>query len=594
MRTLCWLAALLATPAVMAGHGVAAGPDALAPNRTFTSGDDRVDVDLRPQVLRITIPRNWLGPSAERMPIHPSPIATGRTEFLSAALLAHKAKQFDDGLLATVELATEQGLGRFPGKAALLCAGCAVLPESEGTREAREVMFAASQLGGLAVTPPPGLGVGLAARLADFERADYASKPVGFYTWSPELRAVFRQDRMLQAPVRDARSARALARALRGDTATAAYHAMFALAERLANPLAWGDLRPLLAGGVVRETVSFVPPSIAHEALLVKRLFRGLPPPANFDLADGIVTRVRDRRLSLAPQGESGWYARQAWSFEPLLNPVRTSEAAKLRTDDEYRELLVDLFKGLLALARETRIKQVDVPILAGITRGNVRSLDEEPPIDVHPELTVEPLASHDLRRAQAYAYVRQALEQAFGADALTRMRRMTTAGPTGTPLGDELEWMRSLFVGAHALACRQLGMPPDTSARAEASADVGRLGTWRKPLSSDPDLSGDTRMMVPLFYDQPRGRTKVGVMLGWATRSMMVQFDAPPVLTVREAADGRITSSHPPVRFVPTHVTSQFPWMAEVYVRRVLDRDEFRKLCDIYRTRDAILGMLQ
>ncbi|MBV8658396.1 MAG: hypothetical protein JO142_11280, partial [Burkholderiales bacterium] len=39
---------------------------------------------------------------------------------VSAAVLLQKAKQFDDGLYAAVEIATEQGLGNFPGKAAFL------------------------------------------------------------------------------------------------------------------------------------------------------------------------------------------------------------------------------------------------------------------------------------------------------------------------------------------------------------------------------------------------------------------------------------------------------------------------------------------
>ena len=589
MRTLCWVVGLLAISSWMGGDGAAADQGAAAPRRTFRSGDYRVDVDLRPQVLRITVPRNSLGPRADRLPIHPSPVTPGSSDFLSAALLAQKAKQFDDGLVAAVELAAEQGLGRFPGKAALLRTVCAALSDSGSTREAREVMFAASQLGGVAVAPPPDLAAGLAARLAAFERADFASKPVGFYTWSPGLRAIFRQDRMLQTQLHDAHSAPALARALRGEGATTAYEAMLALAERLTNPLAWGDLRPLLARGAVRETLSFFPPSASYESRLVKRLFGGLPPPADFNLADEIVTRVRDGRLSLVPGLESGWYDRLVWSYEPLLAPERTPEAARLRTGDDYRALLVESFKGLLALTRETQIKQLDVPVMTGCVRGPA-----EPPIYVYPELTIEPLATHFLRRAQAYAYVRQVIEQAFGADALSHLWRMTETGPATIPLRAELESMRALFVGAHALACRQLGLPPDASVRAEAPADIERLEAWRATLASDPDVSGDTRMMVPLFSDPIRGQTKVWVVLGWAQRSLDVQFDAPPAVTVRKAANGRIARSHPPVMFGGTSGTIQFPVVAEVYVSRVLDRDEFRRLCDQQRTRDAILQALQ
>lgn len=589
MRTQCWVAGILAVLSSIVGGAGPAVTHAEVPWRTSTSGDYRVDVDLRPQVLRITIPANSLGPRGDMMPIYPSPVAAGSPDFLSAAVLAQKAKQFDDGLVAAVELAAEQGLGRFPGKAALLRTVCAALADSQGPREAREVVFGAAQLGGLAVTPPPDLAASLAVRLAKFEQADVASKPVGFYTWSPELGAVFRQDRMLQTMLEDPRSAPALALALQGDSVRAAYGATLSLAERLTNPLTWGDLRPLLAGEAVRETVSFFPPSATPESRLVKRLFGGLPPPADFDLADEVVTRVRDGRLSLAPQRESGWYDRQMWSFEPLLCPERTPEAARLRTGDDYREVLVEVFKGLLALTRETHIKQVDIPILMSTVRSPV-----EQPIYVDPGLTIEPLVTHYLRRAQAYAYVQQVVTQAFGADALAGMRRMTAAGPVETPLGEELEGMRSLFVGAHALACRELGMSPDKSARTEGAAAIERLEAWRKALVSDPDLSIDTRMMVPLFVDQLRGQTKVLVVLGWAQRSLSVGFDTPPVVTVRKAANSRIARSHPPVKFVGTNVTIQFPVMAEVYVSRILDRDEFRRLCDQHRWRDAILQALQ
>jgi hypothetical protein len=39
---------------------------------------------------------------------------------VSGSMLAQKAKQFDDGLYAAVELAAQQGAGPFAGKAAML------------------------------------------------------------------------------------------------------------------------------------------------------------------------------------------------------------------------------------------------------------------------------------------------------------------------------------------------------------------------------------------------------------------------------------------------------------------------------------------
>ena len=50
-------------------------------------------------------------------PLYPSfSEANPDVTFTSAAALALKAKQFDDGLYACVELAADAGLDRFPGR----------------------------------------------------------------------------------------------------------------------------------------------------------------------------------------------------------------------------------------------------------------------------------------------------------------------------------------------------------------------------------------------------------------------------------------------------------------------------------------------
>jgi hypothetical protein len=49
-----------------------------------------------------------------------------------------------------------------------------------------------------------------------------------------------------------------------------------------------------------------------------------------------------------------------------------------------------------------------------------------------------------------------------------------------------------------------------------------------------------------------------------------------------------------PPVEFSGERHEFAVPVMAEVYVSRLLDRDEFRRHCDRHRTRDAILESLR
>ena len=49
-----------------------------------------------------------------------------------------------------------------------------------------------------------------------------------------------------------------------------------------------------------------------------------------------------------------------------------------------------------------------------------------------------------------------------------------------------------------------------------------------------------------------------------------------------------------PPVMFSSEHHDLATPVRAEVYVSRLLDRDQFRRHCDRYRTREAILRNLE
>jgi hypothetical protein len=315
-----------------------------------------------------------------------------------------------------------------------------------------------------------------------------------------------------------------------------------------------------------------LPPSRSHEGDLAKRLSADTPLPDGFDLAGELIRRVRAGTVSLAPTATSGWYDWQTWALEPLAEPARTPEAARLKMDGEYRKWLEDLFKSVLALTRETHVKQLeDVAFGAGFGGRS------EPVAHVRPDLSLEPLVTHYERRAAGYAFVRSVLEDAFGPEALRAMHRLTAEGPATTSLDDELAGIAALFAGAAAAAKAEVGL-------AAAHGSAGEPFRAWKP-GADPDLGGDIRMMVPVFHDLDRGQTKVWAVLGWSSRQIEVGFAVPPdVLAVEPKAR---------VAFAREFHHAPYPVFAEVYVSRLLDRDEFRRRCDRHRTRSAILAAL-
>jgi hypothetical protein len=584
--------------------------------REFTDQNYRIQLDLSQQVLGLDIPE-W---SAQESSLLPTLPRRWSAAFVSAAALAMKAKQFDDGLYAATELAAQNGASHYPGKVFLLRTLARNLteePPANGT-ELLAVLCGACELGGLKVAVPESLEAAVKETVADFLQNELRSKPIGFYTWTRDLEAIFRQDRMLQGPLHGEPGIKSLVRALKADDKLrTTYVSYLNLIARLTNPFAEPDLRPLLAEGdkdskqAPLKEVFFFPPSRAHETDLIKKLFGNRPIPDGFNLMNELIARIRSGALKLKPTEQSGWYDYLIWSIEPLVIPERMPEAKRLHLDQRYREHLVELFKGTYALTRETHAKNLSLE-QAGASAMPPPLVKK---IYVRPELSAEPLATFYLRRALSYRFVHQVLVETFGTDALRRLHRLTPTFRSNLNLAEELDDMEALFYGAHLTVSRQLGLTPDGSSGVGSSkgpgADVEHFGEWANKLEDDEDLSQDARMMVPVFFDVQRRKTKVWLFLGWTTKALRIYFVTPPpvvnqeLLTASPGA-GRLPprllgnreeleakQGQPDVVFNGAIQNMACPVTAEVYVEKILNRDEFRSHCDAYKTQSAILERL-
>jgi hypothetical protein len=510
-----------------------------------------VQLDLSPQLLSLAIPNEMtfregedelaptcgtvLGGSAflGRMPLG----------FVSASMLALKAKLFDDGLCAAAELAAQ------PSKEKLLAPLVDVAP----------VIAAAVRLGGLDAPSFQNVESVTEAFLAN----ELASKPLGFYTWSAPLRRIFQQDRLLQQELTPSDVAAVTATLNAAPTLKAAYSAHLDFVSKLTNP-------PVSDMPDLRQPNGryFFPPSQSHESVLATRLYGDRYIPDGWSLADEVLRQLRDGSLTVDPTDASGWYDFQTWALEPLVALDRMPEGARLTIDDGYRRQLDDLFKAILALTREAHVKQLMVPRLGAAMRPR----EVEVVVRVTPELTIEPTRTYYERRAVGYEFVRRVLESL---GPLRLMYRMTDAGPVTRPLDEELEEMTALFRGAAAVAGEELGME-----KAEGP-EAARFRAW----ATEPDIADDVRMMVPVFFDHGRAQSKVWAILGWATRRLMISYVARPIALVLK---GRAR-----VEFHPASRVIAYPVFAEAYVSRVLDRDEFRAHCDRYKTPRSILEHL-
>ena len=96
--------------------------------------------------------------------------------------------------------------------------------------------------------------------------------------------------------------------------------------------------------------------------------------------------------------------------------------------------------------------------------------------------------------------------------------------------------------------------------------------------------------MMVPIFHDAERRRTKVWVVLGWTRKPLRVAFARAP--RVRLEGESAVLGATE-IKFGTASYHLAHPVSAEVYVNRLLDRDELRALCDRAQTQKGILEAL-
>ena len=565
----------------------------------------RVEINPAGQVLDLSLPEEttWSEDELGEPELTPTPaIGAG---FVSGAMLAHKAKQFDDGLYAAVEVGLQSGWKHLIDKRGLLYRLMRELKNAEAGpgRTAAQVIFGGARLGGLDMDPPGRLDAAVTQAVADFLADPRLGKPIGFYTWSDELSRIFRQDRMLQQPLRGAEELAALAEEMsRSPELVRVYSSCLALISGLTNPSAGGmpnllDLVDAWNKGdraALKAEYRIWPPSVSPETELVKQLDVMKRTSGNFDIATEMAIRIRDGRLDLSPKDNSGWYAYTLWALEPLVVPDRTPEASRLIMDGEYIKSLEGLFRACLAMSRETHIKQLEIPLAS----AEPPDTDARPQIPIKSELTVEPLYTYYLRRAVGYRFVRNVLEKHLGVEWMEMARRPGPGQESRLPLDEELRRMEALFVGAYAASARELGMPvtlPDglelLGSGRGVDEDAAMFLAWAE-MGGDADLGQDARVMVPVYYDVSKGMTKVWAVLGWAQRTLEVRFANLPEVRVFDASGRDITNK---VDLLPREArySLAYPVTAEAYVHRLLNRDEFRAHCDRYKTSSSILKNL-
>jgi hypothetical protein len=521
----------------------------------------------------------------------------------SVNLIDGKAKQFDDGLYAALDLAYYDGHDDvLRGHVELV----RHIAEKVGP-DSPAAPFLAAGLDLAGVTIPVSDESAREQFLTEFESNSLRSKPIGFYHWSPKLSECYRFLEYFQHPFwitedRFPEIPRELAAVVQDDPALRAdYERAISFYSRLTNPPVALSLLDVTDEADARTlakiqlkdhrqpSVSVFPASTSREQRLFDRLFP-LGFPEGADLMQELIRAVQSGEVDLAPGEESGWYDHQTYALETFLLPSRGEESRKLLLTARYKQRMLDAFAALITKRRETHVRQL-------AAAGATAEARPDPLMELAPRLRLEPNATYYLRTARAYAFLQAFLNDAVGEEFLERIKGLRDDGTRETNLAAELDAQKELFYGFYLLSLEDVGLTPalrDGELK-NVEATKTRALAWLKNFAADPDLSVDTRVVVPVAVNPRRRTTQLWGTAGVRLARLKVAFEDqfPPFVRPAGSEDewrqfegdlNKTTYLIPVDEFISVEIPR-------------LDcptREQFRRLCDQAASTEELVELLR
>jgi hypothetical protein len=546
-------------------------------------------------------------------------LTAGTVVLPSVNVIDGKAKQFDDGLYAALDQAYYSGLDETLQSHVRLVRRMfdAVGPASP----AAPFLAAGLELAGQKVElPDAGARAAKDRWLSKFANDPSRSKPIAFYVWNSTLVDCWRFLRFFQKEFAGSDMAVPLAvsHALAGDPALRAdYRKALDFYAHLTDPFpcfSFDDLggqtavfNPARTTVEHRDTCALFPPSGSRDTELFRKLFPlGLPPDT--DMMRELIARIRSGDVDLKPRANGGWYDYQAYALEAFVLPEKAEGANKLVLTRSYKERSLEAFRALLTKRRETHERQMES---VGCAKNESDMPELVRPDSVSPRLRVEPCPGYYLRTARAYSFLADYLDATIGEPGLRSLHGLTEAGPRPLDLYTELHFMRDLFYGLYAITAEDIGLKPELTPEElnPSEACYAIAAVWLPKALDDADLSADTRVATPVYFDRLLHRTRLWVTLGVRTAKLDAEYaDAarPPRIRPLKPATSNPSPTQPAAdpdwskvesyRLATAHYLIFGDEFAEVEINSLSPptRKEFRTICDQNKTREAILEALR
>ena len=519
----------------------------------------------------------------------------------SVHLIDGKAKQFDDGLYAALELYWfRPDVHGILSDLDWLQRLAKAVPED--SRAASYIAVGLEQAG-IYITSTN--ETGLYEFRKRFESELTRTKPIGFYEWNESLKQCYRVGRYFQMDFELDNNdwMQPLVRAFHRDPDLLANYrriierwsrlhkapTRLTVLDLVEHPQGAELVRLRRERKISSSSVSLFPTGSNREAEITRKLCSdGLP--ADADLLRELVKAIRSGDCNLQPAHNSGWFDYRVFALETLLEPKRSDEANHLCLMGNYKRRSLEIFQALISKRTEVHVSQFAFDAnQCGIGR-------DEPQNQFSPQLRLEPAPTYYLRMARSYRFLSHVLRDILDETSFANLRGLTQNGFRPRPLTSEVKDLQRLFYGCYSLSAEDLGLPVKLTDEEQAEVNESRIHAeqWLKNFSQDPDLAVNRREIVPVAEDDQRRS-----IVNWAT------------LGIRFVRLNAGFHSEAPPRVKTADLTEWIPLKADqldeaTYLLPVEDfasvtlddsqvytRTEFQKLCDGATTRDEIIKRL-
>lgn len=144
-------------------------------------------------------------------------------------------------------------------------------------------------------------------------------------------------------------------------------------------------------------------------------------------------------------------------------------------------------------------------------------------------------------------------------------------------------------------MSAEDIGLRPTLAAEESVDRDgcYRQAMDWLGKVRNDPDLAADTRVAVPIMTDPARGVTRLWVTLGVRVSKLEASYAREPRIRPATGGDWQPAPLHQ-LRAAHYHILVDEFADVELAGNRVLNRAEFRRVCDRERSREAILKTLR